>query len=68
MSGDFLSLPTHTRLQLNAVLEDCMNRQRAKLSLRGKFTKLTAATLAGDIILEIWKMLNLGLRDYSSFF
>lgn len=55
------------RGHLNVVLDNCRNRQSAKLSLRGKFTKFTAAMLTWDVILEIWKMLNPGLRDCSSF-
>lgn len=54
------------RGHLNVVLDNCMNRQSAKLSLRGKFTKFPAAMLTRDVILKIRKMLNPGLRDYSS--
>lgn len=37
------------------------------MPLRGKLTELTAAVLTGDVILEIHRMFNPGLRDYSSF-
>lgn len=71
MPGGFLSLPTDTgQLQkgwhLNALLDNCTNRECQAVP-RGKLTGHTTAMLTWDVILEIHRIFNPGLRDYSSF-
>lgn len=67
----FLSLPTDTgQLQKGHIEMQFWTiawPDSAKLSLREKLTALTTAVLTWDVILEIHRMLNPGLRDYRSF-
>lgn len=69
--GGLLSLPTDTgQLQKGDIwiqFRTIAWTDSAKLSPRGKLTGLTTAMLTWDVIPEIHRMFNPGLRDYSSF-